>query len=142
LVEARAREKGVRLKLTGTIPHKDLPSYYHAMDAFVLPSLTAPGFKEQFGHVLIEAMICEVPVIGSDSGEIPNVIGNAGLVVPEGDAGALADALCRLIEDRQVRDTLGERGRRRVLEHYTHERIAQETHRIYRQLLSEDPTRD
>ena len=47
-----------------------------------LKTLTATGWKEQFGHVLIEAMAAAVPVIGSDSGEIPNVIEDAGLVFP------------------------------------------------------------
>ena len=57
----------------------------------MLPSLTRPNWKEQFGRVLVEAMACGVPVVGSDSGEIPRVIGEAGLVVitnkqvPEGE---------------------------------------------------------
>ena len=51
----------------------------------MLPSLTRPNWKEQFGRVLIEAMASGVPVIGSDSGAIPDVIGQAGLIFPEGD---------------------------------------------------------
>ena len=62
------------------------------MDVSVLPSLTRPNWKEQFGRTLAEAMSCETPVIGSDSGEIPHVIGDAGLIFKEGDAQALAGA--------------------------------------------------
>ena len=64
-----------------------------AMDALVLPSHSSKAWKEQFGRVLVEAMACGTPVIGSDSGAIPQVIGKAGIVFPEGDRRALASAL-------------------------------------------------
>jgi hypothetical protein len=62
----------------------------------------------------MEAMACGVAVVGSTSAEIPNVIGDAGLVVPEGDAAALREAIARLLADRQLREEFGRRGRRRV----------------------------
>jgi glycosyltransferase involved in cell wall biosynthesis len=93
--------------------------------------VTTPTWKEQFGRILIEAMACGVPVVGSSSGEIPQVIGTAGLVVPEGDAEALAAALQRLHDDTELRTRLGQLGRQRVLERYTHERIAHLTHGAY-----------
>jgi glycosyltransferase involved in cell wall biosynthesis len=136
-IAAQARQRGVRLELVGPVPHADLPAYYRTMDAFVLPSLTTPGWKEQFGHVLIEAMLSGTPVIGSDSGEIPNVIGDAGLIFPEGDADALACALRSLMQDASLRCDLALRGRERVLQRYTHERIAEGTYQVYRQVLSQ-----
>jgi glycosyltransferase involved in cell wall biosynthesis len=87
-------------------------------------------------------MACETPVIGSDSGEIPNVIGDAGFVFPEGDAQALADAIGLLMQDDGRRQDLARRGRERVLQCYTHERIAQETYRVYCQLLGQEPRHD
>jgi glycosyltransferase involved in cell wall biosynthesis len=108
-------------------------------DVLVLPARTTPHWKEQFGHVLIEAMACETPIIGSDSGEIPNVIGDAGLTFPEGDAEALVGAIRRLMRDEDLRRDLARRGRERVLQHYTHECIAQETYRIYCELLGQEP---
>ncbi len=80
-------------------------------------------------------MACEVPVIGSSSGEIPNVIGDAGLVFPEGDVTALRDALFELMNDPDLRVRLGQSGRARVLEHYTQQRIAAQTYGVYQQLL-------
>jgi glycosyltransferase involved in cell wall biosynthesis len=95
------------------------------MDVMVLPSLTTKFWKEQFGHVLIEAFACETPVIGSSSAEIPNVIGEAGLIAPEGDAAALRDALARLMGDAGLRAALARRGRERALAHYTNRKIAE-----------------
>ena len=124
-----------RAALLDTVPHGDMPRYLNCMDALALPSRTAPHWKEQFGHVLIEAMACEVPVVGSTCGEIPNVIGDAGLVFPEGDVAALRDALRRLMASPDERADFAARGRRRVLDRYTNTRIAQATHEIYRQVL-------
>jgi L-malate glycosyltransferase len=99
------------------------------MDLFVLPSRQVPrstlhwwypvGWKEQFGRVLTEAMACRTPVIGSLSGEIPYVIGDAGLVFPEDDAPQLAARMQDLLAQPARRRELGSRGRQRVLTHYT-----------------------
>ncbi|MBZ0288634.1 MAG: glycosyltransferase, partial [Anaerolineae bacterium] len=104
------------------------------LDVFVLPSLTRPNWKEQFGRVLVETMASGVPVIGSDSGAIPGVVGDAGLIVPEGDADALAAALTRLQHDSALRQSLAIRGRALALAHFTHESIAEATVQIYREL--------
>jgi glycosyltransferase involved in cell wall biosynthesis len=87
------------------------------LDALVLPSRTTSVWKEQFGRVIVEAMACQTPVIGSDSGAIPEVIGDAGLIFPEGDAHALGNCLRRLIESPDLRRELGERGHARVKQH-------------------------
>jgi len=105
--------------------------YYRAMDALVLPSRTQRNWKEQFGRVLIEAMASTVPVVGSDSGAIPEVVGDAGLIFPEGDVRRLAAHLRTLAEKPGLRQKLAERGRLRVIEHYTGARIAQRTLEVY-----------
>lgn len=117
------------------IPSREMPAVYAGLDAVVLPSLTRANWMEQFGRVLIEAMACETPVVGSDSGEIPHVIGDAGLVVPEGDSKALAGALARLRDDAELGDDLRRRGRQRVLANYTQAQVARETVAFYRRLL-------
>ena len=105
-------------------------------DVLVLPSRATPVWKEQFGRVLIEAMACGVPVVGSNSGAIPEVIGDAGLIFPEGEVAALADCLRRLIASAELRVELAQRGLARVQAHYTQERIAQRTLEFYREMLA------
>lgn len=131
-----------RVRWVESVPHADVPSYINLMDTLVLPSettykfktLTSVGWKEQFGHVLIEAMACAVPVIGSDSGEIPHVIQEAGLVFPEGNAAALADRLRLLLENPSQRQTLAERGYSRAMTHYTNTALAKELLTFYQDL--------
>ena len=113
----------------------EMPKFYHAMDVIVLPSLKRKNWKEQFGRVLIEAMACQVPVVGSDSGEIPNVIGDAGIIFPEGNAEALRMHLDALMQDESRRAELGRRGRARVLANFTQARVAEDTYAVYRTVM-------
>ena len=119
-------------------PSTEMPAFYHGIDALVLPSLTKPNWKEQFGRVLIEAMACGVPVIGSDSGAIPEVIGPAGVIVSEGDEDALRNALRGLIHDHTLYQSLQKSGRKRVLNNYTQEQIAQSTVNVYETMINAD----
>jgi glycosyltransferase involved in cell wall biosynthesis len=125
-----------RVHFHGTVPSTAMAEWLPALDALVLPSLTTPGWKEQFGRILVEAMACGLAVVGSSSGEIPRVIADAGLVVPEGNVEALAAALRALSESAERRAALGERGRARVLARYTNERIAMDTVRFYHRVLN------
>ncbi|RKU11652.1 hypothetical protein C6501_12265 [Candidatus Poribacteria bacterium] len=118
------------------VPPEEVPNYLNCMDTLVLPSRTTADWVEFFGRVLIEGMACEVPVIGSDSGEIPQVIGDAGLVFPEGDAAALAEKIKQIASDPTLRQTLQKRGLERV-QNFTWETIAQRTYEVYQQLLAE-----
>lgn len=127
-----------RVQFDAWIPSTEIPAYHHTLDVLVLPSLSRPNWKEQFGRVLIEAMSSGVPVIGSDSGAIPGVIGNAGLIFPEGEADKLLVRLEELCQDRLLREKLKAAGRARVLERFTHERVAEATVRVYRVMLSKD----
>jgi glycosyltransferase involved in cell wall biosynthesis len=125
-----------RVSFVGVIPSMRAPGFYRELDALVLPSRSQSNWVEQFGRVLIEAMACGVPVVGSDSGEIPHVIGGAGLVFPEDDAKALENCLQRLAVDSDLRIDLGARGRERVLAHFTQARIAEQTVAIYREMMA------
>ncbi len=111
-----------------------LPAFYRGLDALVLPSRSQPNWVEQFGRVLIEAMACGVPVIGSDCGEIPQVVGTAGLIFPEGNAGALRERLVHLMRDADLWADLSRRGRERVLAHFTQAQIAAQTVAVYREI--------
>ncbi|MBI4492335.1 MAG: glycosyltransferase family 4 protein [Chloroflexi bacterium] len=125
---------GERVRLETSVPSTQMADRLRGLHALALPSLTRPHWKEQFGRALVEAMACGLPVVGSQCGEIPNVVGEAGLLVPEGDVPALREALDRLRRDPALRQELGRRGRERVLQRYTHTRIAAETARVYRQV--------
>jgi glycosyltransferase involved in cell wall biosynthesis len=94
--------------------HADVPGWLNAMDVLCAPSLTRPSWREQFGRMLIEAMASGVPVVASDSGEIPAVVGDAGVVVPEGDAPAWTRALDALLGDPARRSALAAAGRARA----------------------------
>src|SRR5258708_39332796 len=75
-----------RVRFVAALPPAQGAAPLCELDALVLPSLTTPVWKEQFGRVLTEALACEVPVVGSSSGAIPGGIGQAGLIFPEGGA--------------------------------------------------------
>lgn len=137
-LEILAARLGVTQRLTFKpgVPTYEVPKELQQMDALVLPSLTRPNWKEQFGRVLAEAMACETPVIGSSSGEIPRVIGDAGLIFPEGNAHELSACIRQLLDDPELYTQLATRGRQRVLEHYTQERIAQQIYEAYQEMLS------
>jgi glycosyltransferase involved in cell wall biosynthesis len=124
-----------QVQFLGRLPSTEVAGFYRMLDVLVLPSVSRPNWIEQFGRVLIEAMSCAVPVIGSSSGEIPNVIGDAGLIFPEGDVAALRGKLASLADDAAGRAELAARGRARVLAHFTHARIAAETHRVYQEVM-------
>jgi glycosyltransferase involved in cell wall biosynthesis/SAM-dependent methyltransferase len=100
---AHSIEDGSRVHLIGARAPAELPDYLNCLDALLVPSLTTPTWKEQFGRVIAEAMACGVPVIGSSSGAIPEVIDEAGVIVPENDTTALANAVRQVVFDRKTR---------------------------------------
>lgn len=126
---------GERVSFAGSLPSLRLPQFYRGLNALAIPSRRRPNWIEQFGRVAIEAMACGVPVVGSDCGELPQVIGDAGLVFPEGSVEALRECLERLEHDRALRADLARRGRERVLAHFTQAQIAARTVAVYRELV-------
>jgi glycosyltransferase involved in cell wall biosynthesis len=108
------------------LPREEMAQWYRSLDALVLPSRTTPQWKEQFGRVLGEAMACEIPVIGSSSGFIPEFIETTGggLTYPEGDVEALAEAILTLAKDETKAEELGRKGREGVIANYGLEAIA------------------
>jgi glycosyltransferase involved in cell wall biosynthesis len=107
---------GSSVRVIDGLSHDQMAGGYAQLDVLVLPSHTTPTWKEQFGRVLIEALWCGVPVVGSDSGEIPWVIEQTGggLVFGEGDSDALAMRLEELRAAPELRRKLAERGRAAV----------------------------
>jgi glycosyltransferase involved in cell wall biosynthesis len=142
----KAVEWGIKERLiwVESVAHDEVPRYINLMSTLVLPSetntqfktLTAAGWKEQFGHVLIEAMASKVPVIGSDSGEIPYVIAEAGLIFPERDVAALQKCILSLMEQPELAQKLVRLGYERVMSHYTNQALARQILGFYKQLLA------
>jgi glycosyltransferase involved in cell wall biosynthesis len=128
-----------RISFDLPIPSTQLPYYYSGLDVLVLPSRTRPNWKEQFGRVLIEAMACQVVVIGARCGAIPEVIGEAGLTFAEGDPADLRAQLQRLLGDATLRVDLAQKGRQRVLDQFTQTQIAARTVEIYQRLTCNSP---
>ncbi len=137
-LEEQAARLGVAERVTfkSGMPTYEVPKALQELDALVLPSLTRPNWKEQFGRVLCEAMACETPVIGSDSGEIPYVIGDAGLVFHEGSAQELSARVRQLLDNPNLYAELAQKGRQRVLDNYTQEHIARQTYEVYQEMLA------
>jgi len=133
-LERKAAALGIveRVIFAGVAGRNEVPEWLSVMDALVLPSRREQW--EQFGHVLIEAMACGVPVIGTTSGEIPHVIGEVGLVVPMEDVAALAEAIERLAGDEGFRRQCRERGLHRAEAEFSHAAVAQRLAGIYRRL--------
>lgn len=124
-----------RAEFMGAVKYDQMPQLFQQMDLLVLPTQTTNRVREQFGRVIIEAMASGVPVIGSTCGAIPEVIGDAGVVVPEGDAEALAAALQRMLVSENLRRHLARAGRERVECHYSWEQVASQMYELFRDVL-------
>ena len=127
-----ASDKNINFVFAGSVPHLEAGHHLRCMDIFVIPSRTTPSWKEQFGRVIIEAMACGIPVVGSDSGQIPVLIQSTsgGLTFEEGNAEDLAEKLLCLINDPAKRARLGKIGQAAVRSSYTYEAVAQQLHGI------------
>lgn len=124
-----------RIEFQAPVPHEKIATILRTVDILVLPSLDKPDWREQFGHVLIEAMASKVCVIGSNAGEIPNVIADTGIIFKQGDEQALCEALHTLIVQPTLRKQLAQKGYDRVMQEYTHSVIAEKTYNFWQSLL-------
>jgi len=137
-LEAQAHRLGVasRVRFVGSVTDQELASLYRACDVFVLPSVTR---QEAFGVVQLEAMAAGKPVVSTDLGTgvgWVNRHGETGYVVPPRDAGALREAIQRLLTDPDLRRSMGEAAVRRVRSAFTVERMIDDTLALYRDLMS------
>jgi D-inositol-3-phosphate glycosyltransferase len=118
-LEARARELGVAVEFTGPFDTAGLAARYRACDVYVQPS-----FAEAFPITILEAMACGRPIVATDVGGVAEEVGDAGIVVPPGDAAALAAAIGRLVDSPEERVTRGATALERVRTHYDGRLIA------------------
>jgi glycosyltransferase involved in cell wall biosynthesis len=127
-----ARELAVdkQVIFTGHVSQDDLMALYTGAAVFALPSL-----NEGFGLPALEAMAYGVPVVASNCSSLPEVVGDAGLLVDPRDEGAIADALERLLADRALCQRLGKLGRERARQ-FSSRKAAQQHLEVYREVLS------
>lgn len=135
-LKKQAEQLGISGKIAfcGEIPNAELPKYYCAADIFVLPSIIdRHGDMEGQGVVYAEAMACKIPVIGTDTGGIPDVISrDVGLLVKEKDPEDLANGIIKLLKDSKLRKSMGEKAYKLVQERFSWDRIAEVYVRIFK----------
>jgi len=133
----RVRDLGLGkiVRFTGRVPAESIASAYAEATVAVVPSL-----YEGFGFPAGEAMACEVPVVSSRGGALPEVVGEdgrCGMLVPPQNSEAMAHAIDQLLDQPERRVAMGKAGRERVLEHFTWRRAAERTVAVYREVIEE-----
>ncbi len=123
-----------RVEWRSPVTEHQVPALMDQFDAFVLPSRSTPGWMEQLGRCAIEAMARRIPVIGSTSGAIPEVIGEAGLLFDEGSVKSLIEQVWHIRNNENLRHELGQKGRDRVQQRFTWECFASNICDFYRTL--------
>jgi len=111
----------------------ELVEQLNRMAVVAMPSRSVSNWKEQFGRTAIEAMAAGVPVVAYDSGSLPEVVGDAGILVPEGDTARLISAVESVLSQP---DGMGERGRRHAWERYRWRKVAADMVGLYETVLS------
>ncbi len=123
-----------RVKVVTGVAHDAVPAHLNAMDILAAPSQTIPRWKEQLGRMLLEGLATGVPIVASDSGEIPYVVADAGRIVPEADVAAWTSSLGELIADPALRRDLAERGLARAHALYDWPVVARQFLDFFREL--------
>jgi glycosyltransferase involved in cell wall biosynthesis len=121
---------GSRITFTGRIDPPDFVREYARASVAVVPSV-----YEGFGLPAAEAMACGVPVISTTGGALPEVVGDAGILVPPGNTPALVKALASVLDNPETAAALGAAGCRRVRRLFNWQRAAQKTAAVYREAI-------
>lgn len=129
---------GARVEIAGGLDQEALPGFYRGLDVLAVPSLTTPGWIEQFGRVVVEAMACGIPVVASDSGALPDLVAGVGHLVPPGDPAALAAAACAMVDEPGAWNAARERGLARA-SRCTWTAVAQAQFALYRSAVAGAP---
>lgn len=126
---------GDRVAIVTDAGHDAVPAWLNAMDILCAPSQSTKSWREQFGRMLIEAFAIGLPVVASDSGEIPYVVGDAGLILPERDAEAWTKTLDALLRDPDRRSALGRYARARAVSTFDWRIVGRQHSRFFEQVI-------
>lgn len=137
-LKKRADELGLgnMVKFIPWLPNEDLPSIYTSSDVFVYPSIPYQGWEEQFGYSIAEASLCNLPVISTNTGSIYEVLldGETGLMVPPDNVDQLRNAMEKLILNKDLRVSLGNRGREYIKNNFSNEVISGKIYNFFKAL--------
>jgi glycosyltransferase involved in cell wall biosynthesis len=127
----KVRKAGLEGKVlfTGYVPDEELPALYSAAEAFLFPSL-----YEGFGFPVLEAMACGIPVLCSNTSSLPEVAGDAAILLSPRDPGDWADSIKEILDNGSLRERMREEGFRQA-SRFSWERTARETWDVYRRTL-------
>ncbi len=123
---------GNLITFTGRISNRQFVEEYAKASIAVVPSV-----YEGFGLPVGEAMACAIPVICTTGGALPEVAGNAAILVPPENPEAIADAVLRLLDNPEYATKLGQAGYQRVLNHFTWKKNAEKTVKVYKQTIND-----
>ncbi len=137
---AEALNISERILFTGYISHDEMIQYYKSADVFILPSIEIDGYKEGLGMVIIEAMACGTPVIGTNIGGITDIIKDEynGLLIAERSPDDIAKKAVKILSNREYAEQLKQNALVTVNSKYSWSRIAEEFGQIYTQLTEEE----
>lgn len=124
-----------KVVLINSVTHEKIADIIKNLEILVLPSYDTLDWKEQFGHVLIEAMACKVPVVGSNAGNIAQVIGCAGLIFEQKNILDLTNKLRMLMANPDLREKFGQLGCQRFKENFSYDFIAKETYNFWKKII-------
>jgi len=123
------------VSIVGTFPYSEMPLIHNIADVFVAPSISIRDWQEQFGVVLTEALASGSPIVAGESGAIPEVIGDAGVLVRPNDPYSLYQAIKNLVLDEERMENLKKSARRRAESVFNPEKIAARIKKEYEMLL-------
>jgi len=130
-----AQQGAARIRFVGPLTHAQMPNFFKALDLFVLPSFDIPTWKEQFGQVLVQAMLTKVGVVASTGGEIPHVVGDTGLIFTQRNIQQLAEHLERMYRQPELRKAYAQKGYERAQLLFSDAAIARRTYQFWNELL-------
>jgi glycosyltransferase involved in cell wall biosynthesis len=136
-LQESAAKLGLADRLVFTGFRLDVPALLAECSVSVLPTLS-----EGLSNTILESMAAGLPVVATDVGGNPELVqeGRTGFLVPARNPEALGDRICRVLEDRSLADRLGEAGRRRVVDHFSMDRMLNDTEGLYENLLHRSPS--
>jgi len=131
-IKSRGLEQYIKIQ---KVPYNNIHKVYQNADIFVAPSHDTLTWQEQYGYMLLEAQASGLPIVTTDAGSIPEVVGDAAIVVKQKNIKALTKALENFIKSPKIRAEYAEKARRRALDVHDSNKVAQKIAEVYKSLL-------